>query len=164
MKKKKQPLTNVSIRRNITALEYSLHDAHMSGIKLKKYDKEWQTANVKINFKEGFYKPKDGDCLPIPGYLFFENVALYFSNVYIMSTSGENYGKIKGRKYSLKKFIKKYPKVDMEIIDETYGYNQSKFAGWFYDGKDIKEFILELYHTGDMKYVTASDLANMNKN
>lgn len=157
MKKEKQHLTNITIRKNITGLAYSLHDAHITGIKLKKYDKESQTADIKIKFKDGFYEPKDGDCLPVPGYLLFENVDLDFSNVYIMSIRGLNYGKIKGRKYSLKKFIKKYQEMDMEIIDETYGYNGSNFAGWFYDGKDIKEFIIELYHTGAMKYITATD-------
>ena len=47
-----------------------------------------------------------------------------------MTISGVNHGKIKGHKYSLKKFIKKYKKADIEIVDETYGYNQSKFSGY----------------------------------
>lgn len=157
MKDKKHHLNNISIRKNIVGLEYSLHDAYMSKIKIKKYDKELQTANVKINFKEGYYRSKDGATMLVKGYLLFEKVDLDFSNVYLMKIRGLNHGKIKGKKYSLKKFVKKYKNIDMEIIDETYGYNQSKFAGYFYSERNIKEFLIEIYHEGDMKYITASN-------
>ena len=40
------------------------------------------------------------------------------------------------------------------IIDETYGYNQSKFSGFLSVGTEIKECMIEVYHLGDMEYIT----------
>lgn len=44
--------------------------------------------------------------------------------------------------------------IDLEIIDETYGYNQSKFSGYIYEKNMIKECIIEIYHFNNMKYIT----------
>lgn len=41
----------------------------------------------------------------------------------------------------------------LEIINETYGYNKSTFSGWLWVKGKSKECILELYHSGDMRYV-----------
>ncbi len=40
-----------------------------------------------------------------------------------------------------------------EIVSETYGYNKSTFSGWLWVKNKPKECVLELYHTGEMKYV-----------
>lgn len=135
-------------RKNITSLPYSLHDAHIRKIKIK-------GKTIKVFFDKGYYMPKNHDWVPVDGYIEFQRADFLYCNVYIFSMEG-NRGRFAGKKYSLKKFVKKYPKVDMEIIDETYGYNQSNFAGYCYKGKKIqdKEFMLEIYHLGSMKYVT----------
>lgn len=135
-------------RKNITNLPYSLHDAHINKIIMK-------GTSVKLYFREGYYIPCSGDCIPVEGYIEIQAVDEDFCYVYVMNTNGYP-GKFKGKKYKLKEFIKKHSKIDMEIINETYGYNQSKFSGWMYKGKKkkIREFIIEIYHFGSMKYIT----------
>lgn len=133
-------------RKNMVDLPYSLHDAHINKISMK-------DTNVMLYFDEGYYVTDNGDTVQAKGYLEFNGVDLDFCDVYIMNMD-RNSSKFKGKKYSLKRFIKKHPEIDMEIIDETYGYNQSKFSGFLYKGKKIKEFMMEVYHLGDMKYIT----------
>ncbi|RDU24901.1 hypothetical protein [Anaerosacchariphilus polymeriproducens] len=142
-----------TIRKNIINIPYSLHDSHIKKIKIQKIDDE-DFVNIKILFKEGFYVPKDNDTIQIKGKLLFKQVDLDCSFVYIMGIKGLNCGKIAGRKYSLKSFVEKYEKVDMEIIDATYGYNMSNFSGYMYFKHKIKEFTIELYHFGDMIFLT----------
>lgn len=133
-------------RKNIAGLPYSLHDAHIRKIKIKE-------KTVELFFDKGYYVPKNDDCILVDGYIEIQKADFSFCHVYILSTDGRR-GKFSGRKYSLKRFVKKYPNVRMEIIDETYGYNQSKFAGYLYKGKKVKEFMLEIYHFGSMRYIT----------
>jgi hypothetical protein len=133
-------------RKNMVDLPYSLHDAHINKMKIK-------DTNLMLYFDEGYYVPVNGDTVLVKGYLELNEVELDCCNVYIMNMD-RNYRKFKGKRYSLKKFMNKYPEIDMEIIDETYGYNQSKFSGFMYKGKKNKEFMMEVYHFGDMKYIT----------
>lgn len=127
--------------------KYSLHDAYIRKIKMK-------DTTITIEFKDGYYTVGENDCELVKGYLEFQEADLDFCKVYVLNTQGR-LGKFKGRKYSLKKFVKKHQKVSMEIIDETYGYCMVKFMGWMYVGKKrkIKEFVIELYYTGSMKYI-----------
>lgn len=43
--------------------------------------------------------------------------------------------------------------MDFEIMDETYGYNQSGFSEYFYDGDKMKECTVDIYHFGNIKYI-----------
>ena len=61
-------------------------------------------------------------------------------------------GKIKGKKHSFKEFIKKYPKLDMEIVTETYNYYDTVWSGYIYNGKKVKEFIITIWNDGNMVY------------
>lgn len=140
-----------TIGKHYVEQEYSLHDAYIQKIKVK-------DATITIEFKDGYYTIGENDCMPVEGHLEFHGADLDFCNVYVLNTHGY-FGKFKGRKYSLKKFVKKHQKVSMEIIDEAYGYCMAKFMGWMYVGKKgkIKEFIIELYYTGSMKYITQEE-------
>jgi hypothetical protein len=144
-----------TVRNNKVDEPYSLHDSHIRKIKVLEIGDKQET-NLKILFKDGFYVPKDKDALPIRGKLLFEKVDMDFSNVYVMKVHQRN-GKISGRKYTLQSFTKKCGKVDMEIIDATYGYNTSKFSGYMYEKRQIKEFVIEIYHFGNMVYFTENE-------
>ena len=138
-----------TIGKHYVEQKYSLHDAYIKKIKVK-------DETITIEFKDGYYTIGEDDCMPVKGHLKFHGADLDFCNVYVLNTHGY-FGKFKGRKYSLKKFVKKHQKVSMEIVDETYGCGMAKFMGFMYVGKKrkIKEFIIELsYYAGSMKYVT----------
>lgn len=135
------------IRKNILDLPYGLHDARVSKITLEK-------GEIIIYFSEGFYEPRDNDFLAVKGegIIRIEGSDLDFSTVYLFD-SVRNKGKFSGEKYRLDAFINKFPHMDFEIIDESYGYNQSKFSGVFYEGNELKECMIDIYHTGNMKYI-----------
>lgn len=132
-------------RENLTNLKYSLHDAHINKFRI-------EDNSIFFDFDEGYYIITKDDALPIEGGLVFENVDFDFCGIYILDNDG-SYGDFTGRKYAFHEFAKTVDKFDMEIIDETYGYNYSKFWGFAYVGEDIKEFIIDIYHFGRMKYL-----------
>lgn len=135
------------IRKNVVDLPYSLHDAKVNKLTIEE-------ENIVLYFSRGFYKPVDNDCLPVKGAeISIQGLDLDFCHVYLLDTAG-GCGKITGEKISLEEFARRFPVIDFEIIDETYGYNQSNFSGYLYNAGDIKECIMEMYHLGDMRYIT----------
>lgn len=136
-----------TIRNNIVDLPYSLHDARVNKITI-------QGENIVLYFSRGFYKPVNNDCLPVKGAaISIQGLDLDFCNAYLLDTAG-SCGKFTGEKFSLEEFASRFADIDFEIIDETYGYNQSNFSGYLYNAGDIKECIMEMYHLGDMRYIT----------
>ncbi|UOW69604.1 hypothetical protein [Paraclostridium bifermentans] len=132
-------------RKNIIDLPYSLHDAKVNKIEIT-------SDKVILYFNEGYYKI-DNDCNLTKGFIEFNNVDLDYCSVCIFNLEG-NLGKFSGEKFSLQDFVEKFNNLNFEIIDETYGYNQSKFFGYVYEEDITKEFIIEIYHFSNMKYIT----------
>ena len=140
-----------SIRKNIVDLPYSLHDARVNQITI-------EAQSVQLHFSKGYYEPVDDDCVPVKGnrIVSIEGLDFDFCSIYLLDIK-RNHGKFTGEKLSLKVFINKFPTINFEIIDETYGYNQSRFSGYLYLGRKMKECIIELYHFGDMKYLVEEE-------
>ncbi len=134
-----------TVRKNITDLPYSLHDAVVTSVEIK-------DDSVTLRFAEGFFEPSEGDCRRIDGYIEIDGTDFDFCNAYVLNCA-KNKGRFKGQKISLAAFAKKYRVLRFEIISETYGYNKSTFAGILWVKNKLKECILELYHAGDMRYV-----------
>ncbi len=136
----------VTKRKNISDLPYSLHDARVNHIELS-------DDQMTLYFNEGYYRPADGDCLPVQGSIIFEHVDCDFCHAYLLNIEKDR-GTFLGEKFPLSTFAARFPKMDFEIIDETYGYNLSKFTGFFYNGQNTRECIIEIYHLGAMVYYT----------
>ncbi len=134
------------IRKNIVDLPYSLHDARVNKMRIEE-------QSIVMHFSKGYFKPMKNDCLPVKGtaLISIHGLDLDFCYAYLLDTMG-NCGKFTGEKFSLVEFINRFTDIDFEIVDETYGYNQSKFSGYLYADEEIKECIIEIYHFGDMKY------------
>lgn len=49
--------------------------------------------------------------------------------------------------------IRKAEDMEFEIVDETYGYNQSEFSGYLYSGDETRECMIEIFLFGEMKYI-----------
>ncbi len=133
-----------TIRKNITDLPYSLHDAVVTAVECK-------DDSVILHFAEGFFEPSEADCRRVEGFVVLEGVDYDFCNAYVFN-SAKNEGRFRCRKMSLEAFAKKYSSLRFEIISETYGYNKSTFSGWLWEKSKPKECILELYHAGNMVY------------
>lgn len=134
-------------RKNIIDLPYSLHDTKVNKIEII-------SDKIIMYFNEGYYK-KDSDYNLTNGFIEFGNVDLDYCSVCIFNLESD-FGKFSGEKFSLQDFVEKFNTINFEIIDETYGYNQSKFLGYIYEGDMTKECIIEIYHFNNMKYVTES--------
>ena len=139
-------IMKTTIRNNITTLPYSLHDAVVTEIKCV-------GDTVILSFAEGYFEPFEGDCRRVNGSVEIEGVDWDFCNAYVFN-SAKNEGSFRGSKMTLKAFAAKYKALRFEIINETYGYNKSTFSGWLWVKGKLKECILELYHAGEMRYVT----------
>lgn len=78
------------------------------------------------------------------------------SYVYVMEYTDVlcgNCGHFTGRKMTLEAFLQAYPGDTLEILDETYGYRQAKLSGFLNTSHNLLEFILDLYYTGEFRYL-----------
>ena len=132
-------------RENITGLPYSMHDMRITGFETDK-------NRLTLNFKDGFEKVDGGCCVRVEGSIEFITVDWDFSYAYVLDFLG-NTGRFEGEKLMLTDFIKRFGGKCFEVIDETYGYNRSKFAGELRKGAGVKECFIEIYHLGDMRYI-----------
>jgi hypothetical protein len=64
-----------------------------------------------------------------------------------------NEGGFTGQKMGLKKFANGFKQARLDIVDETYGYNTSKFDGYLSAAGSLKECRVEIYHLGAMSYI-----------
>ncbi len=137
------------IRKNIN-LPYSLHDSSIIHFEAKE-DK------LTFQFKSGIFKAVE-PYSEIEGNVIFENVDWDFSYIYLLSYKDVlcgNCGNFSGEKISLLDFINKHKasSLKFDIIDETYGYNKSKFNGFIsFSDTRMYECFVEIYHLGDMHY------------
>lgn len=130
------------IRERKSNLPCSLHDSHINKITVLK-DK------IRFDF-EYIFLYSDEEESTVKASIEFENTDADFCDIYVMNVNKKS--KIKGKKQSFKKFIKKYPKLDMEIVTETYNYYDTVWSGYIYNGKKVKEFIITIWNDGNMVY------------
>ena len=132
-----------TIRENICA-EYSLHDMNIIGFDI-------QGNDIKMKTQSGIIRVSE-PCMQVDGYVEFQAVDWDFCFVYIFDGIG-NVGEFKGKKMMLKDFIQQYSSFSFSIIDEVYGYNQTKYWGWLTVNRNTSECIIEIYHAKDMVFV-----------
>lgn len=132
-------------RENITGLPYSLHDMRVTEMQINEDE-------LTLKFADGFERIGKA-CTRVDGELCFHKVDWDFCFAYVLDFAS-NAGSFTGRKQFLQDFALENSKLDFEIVDETYGYNSSKFAGYLSVGSELKECNIEIYHLGAMEYVT----------
>lgn len=133
-----------TIRPNIL-VPYSLHDMRVIGFEVKGDTLIMRTQSGMTKTTEPYGQPD--------GYVEFQKVDWDFCYAYTMDILS-NEGKFSGRKMSLQNFISEFENSGFEVIDETFGYNSSKFSGWLLQKRHLQECSIEIYHLGDMVYVT----------
>ena len=133
-----------TIRDNINAL-YTLHDMNVCEFEILDNDIIMKTQTGII---ETASLGKQ-----VEGYVEFHNVQWDFSYVYLLGVTG-NVGTFTGEKMFLKDFIDKYKQFGFSVVDETYGYNMTKYCGYLTSGGKFCECIVEIYHEGDMVFVS----------
>lgn len=132
-----------TIRDNINP-PYTLHD--MNVISFEVIDN-----NIVMRMQSGMVETTT-PYRQLDGYIEFQNVQWDFSYAYLLGVTG-NAGIFTGEKMFLQDFIKRYKQFGFSIMDETYGYNQTKYSGYLLVNRQHCECIVEIYHEGDMVFV-----------
>lgn len=132
------------IRDNINST-YTLHDINVFSFEVTDNDIVMRTQSGMVETIAPYGHPN--------GYIEFHNVQWDFSFVYLLGVTG-NVGTFTGEKMFLKDFIERYKQFGFSIMDETYGYNMTKYSGYFTSSHQFHECIIEIYHEGDMIFVT----------
>ena len=134
---------NKVIRNSINS-PYTLHDMNVFSFEVIDND-------IIMRTQSGLIKT-DGVCSQVDGYVEFHNVQWDFSFVYLLGVTG-NVSTFMGEKMFLKDFIDKYKQFGFSVMDETYGYNMTKYCGYLLSNGQHHECIIEIYHEGDMVFV-----------
>ncbi|MBR6708405.1 MAG: hypothetical protein IKL84_01865 [Clostridia bacterium] len=133
-----------TVRDNIHTA-YSLHDANVT-------DFAAMDHTLVLHTQSGMTKVS-----PSPqqtnGHVEFHAVQWDFSYAYLLAFSG-NTGKFTGEKLFLRDFIVRYKSFPFSIVDETYGYNKTKYSGYLLINRQFRECMIEIYHEGDMVFLT----------
>ena len=132
------------IRDNI-CLPYTLHDMNVFSFELTGNDVVMRTQSGMVETTAPYGQPD--------GYIEFHDVQLDFSFVYLLGLTG-NVGTFTGEKMFLKDFIERYKQFGFSVMDESYGYNMTKYCGFLLANRQHCECIVEIYHEGDMVFVT----------
>jgi len=133
-----------SIRENILA-HYSLHD--MNVIRFEISD-----DRIRMYTQSGIIRCSEPSA-QVEGYVEFRKVEWDFSYAYRLDFSG-NIGSFTGEKFFLKDFLESLGEnFGLSIMDESYGYNSTKFSGFLSKDRKFGECFLEIYHEGDMVFV-----------
>ena len=133
-----------SIRENINAA-FTLHDMNVIAFEAIDYKIVMRTQSGIIETTSPYRQ--------LDGYVEFHNVKWDFSYVYLLGVTG-NVGIFTGEKMFLKDFIERYKQFGFSIIDETYGYNMTKYCGYLLSNRQHCECIVEIYHEGEMVFVS----------
>ena len=132
------------IRENINS-PYTLHDMNVIAFEVTTDDIIMRTQSGMVETVVPYGQPD--------GYVEFHDVQWDFSYVYLLGVTG-NTGSFTGEKMFLKDYIERYRQFGFSIMDETYGYNMTKYCGYLLSNRQHCECVIEIYHEGDMVFVT----------
>lgn len=130
--------------RNNIHSAYSLHDMNVIALEVREDTIVMRTQSGMIKTTPPYIQPN--------GYVEFHGVQWDFSYAYLLDFTG-NIGAFTGEKMFLKDFISKAVPLGFTIMDETYGYNTTKYSGYLTFNGHHHECFVEIYHEGDMVFV-----------
>lgn len=140
-----------TIRQNINA-PYSLHDINVTAFEVTGNDIIMRTQSGMI---------KTGNpCTQVDGQVKFYDVQWDFCYVYLLSVTG-NVGTFSGEKLSFRDFLDRFPVFGFCVMDETYGFNMTRYTGYLTTKGMFCECTVEIYHEGDMVFVDETKYEGM---
>ena len=132
-----------TVRNNINP-PYTLHDRNVTAIDVMEND-------IVMRTQSGILETISPYRL-IDGFVEFHDVKWDFCYVYLLGVTG-NVGVFTGEKMFLKDFLHRYKQFGFSIMDETYGYNMTKYNGYLTSNRQFCECVIEIYHEGDMVFI-----------
>ena len=122
---------------------YSLHDMNVIAFDINDNDIVMRTQSGMVETVPPYRQ--------LNGVVEFHGVQWDFSYIYLLGVTG-NIGTFTGEKMYLKDFISKVTSFGFSVMDETYGYNMTKYSGYIMFDRRHYECIIEIYHEGDMVF------------
>lgn len=140
-----------TIRQSINT-PYSLHDMNVIAFEVAGNDIIMRTQSGMI---------KTGTpCTQVDGHVKFYDVQWDFSHVYLLGVTG-NLGTFSGEKLAFRDFLDRFPVFGFSVMDETYGFNMTRYTGYLTAKGIFCECVMELYHEGDMVFVDETKYEGM---
>lgn len=136
------------VKQPTPAPPYSLHDACISNIQMEGDTLRLVTQYGYVCTAEPFGQ--------VEGDVEITGIDWDFSCVYVMEYHDVlcgNYGSFTGRKMTVETFLQDYPEATLDVMDETYGYQQVKLDGFLHVGERCLEFQLNLCYAGEFRYL-----------
>lgn len=124
---------------------FSLHDMTVVSLEI-------EGNNIIVRTQSGMVETT-APYRQLDGWVELHDVQWDFCYVYLLGFTG-NVGIFTGEKMFLKDFIDKYKQFGFSVMDETYGYNMTKYCGYLIANRQHCECIMEIYHEGDLVFVT----------
>ena len=137
----------VIVKQPAPDLPYSLHDAYILEVRLEGDTLRLVTQYGYVETTEPFDQ--------VQGDVEITGVDWDSSHAYVMEYRGVlcgNRGPFTGGNGG-GGFLKTYPQGTLDIMDETYGYRQVKLDGFLNLTGRCLEFRLELYYSGEFRYL-----------
>ena len=137
---------NQLIRKNVI-FPISLHDAKISSILIQPASPEGLIdGGLTLVFDEGFYRIDNGVEKQISNALIkFSGIDFDYSLVYYFKDNIR-------QKISFEQFAKDVELLTVSVLDETYGYNHSKYHCTMYKDNDWHDVQIEIYHFKEIVY------------
>lgn len=134
--------------RNTPQAAYSLHDMRVGAFEIR-------NDRLTMRMSTGMIQT-EAPGRQVDGSVEFHRVRWDFSYAYLLRYKGlaGNAGRFSGEKLLLKEFLLRFPNPAYTILDETYGYEQTKYSGFLHVDEGIWECMLEICHAGNMVFVT----------
>lgn len=136
---------NKYIKPNLV-LPISLHDAVITSIELTDANSKIIDDAISLKFSGGFYLVADNK-VQVTGEatLTLTGIDFDFSSVYYCKDNERH-------EVTFDNLAKDVCKYRLEVIDETYGYNQSKFGCFLYKEDSCYWVEMEIYHFNEAIY------------
>ena len=127
---------------------YSLHDARVSAFQA-------EGDALRLVMACGYVCTTE-PCGQVDGDVEITGVDWESSYVYVMDyprVPCGNCGEFTGRKMTMEIFLAEYAGAPLEILDESCGYRAAKLSGFLDAGDRLLECTLDLYYTGEFRYL-----------
>ena len=141
----------ILIRHNILTA-YSLHDLAVTAM-------EPTEDCLTLHTQSGMLKIGQ-PCRLVEEYVEFDGVQWDFSHVYLMDHVG-NTGAFTREKMLLRDFVERYQDFVFTVMDETYGFNMTRYSGTFAAGEKFLDLVVEISHEGNMVFVETTEYSGM---